>query len=115
MPQDLTTLPHELDHIRAQKHHGATTLGNLCLACAECNARKGSNAAGYDPESGQLVALFNPRQDSWSEHFTWEGPRLIGTTPSARATIDVLAINDLERVEHRRLLIEAGAFPPDDE
>jgi|SRR5437867_13447964 len=52
-----TVLPHGLDHIRAQKHEGATTLENLCWACAYCNAAKGPNIAGYDPITGQLKSF----------------------------------------------------------
>ena len=37
MPQSCTVLPHEIDHIRARKHHGPTTQHNTCLACAQCN------------------------------------------------------------------------------
>jgi hypothetical protein len=73
-----------------------------------CNAFKGPNVAGYDPESDSLQPLFNPRQDAWSEHFAWDGPKLKGLTPIGRTTIDVLRINQSERVEHRRLAIAAG-------
>ena len=71
------------------------------------HARKGPNVAGYDPETGVLVRLFNPRIDRWQAHFRWEGSILVGKTPVARATIQVLAINAAERVEHRRLLAQA--------
>ncbi len=111
LPQACTSLPHELDHIRAQKHHGPSTLGNICLACAACNAHKGPNAAGYDPATGALVALFNPRQDKWSKHFSWRGAVLIGKTPVGRATIDVLKINEPQRVVHRDMLLSLGIFP----
>jgi hypothetical protein len=110
LPQSCSTLPHEIDHIRAKKHHGPTTLLNTCLACAYCNGAKGSNAAGFDPESGELVPLFNPRTDTWAEHFVWEGPVLLGLTPVARATLDVLNINAPARVEHRRLLLASGQW-----
>lgn len=112
LPQDCTLLPHELDHIRSRKLGGATTLENLCLACAQCNAAKGPLASAYDPATGELVALFNPRVDDWSSHFRWEEATLVGTTPAGRATIDALAINSPDRVAHRRLLIAAGRFPP---
>ena len=112
MPQDGTVLPHETDHIRAKKHHGPTSLENLCWACADCNGHKGSNVAGYDPETGELVPLFNPRRDTWTDHFAWDGPVLRGKTARGRATIDVLQINHPDRVEHRRLLIELDLFPP---
>jgi hypothetical protein len=108
LPQAGTVLLHEVDHIRSQQHGGTAVLENLCLACAFCNARKGPNIAGYDPETGALVRLFNPRLDRWRDHFRWDGPILVGKTPMAKATIQVLAINAAERVEHRRLLAQVG-------
>lgn len=107
MPHQYDVRPFQLDHIRAQKHRGETDLANLAFCCLPCNAYKGSNIAGYDPVSGELVALFNPRRDDWAEHFEWEGATLAGKTAVARATIDVLRINAPERTEHRQLLIDA--------
>jgi hypothetical protein len=52
MPSHLDALPFQLDHIRAQKHGGKTTLANLCWSCLPCNVAKGPNAAGYDPSTG---------------------------------------------------------------
>jgi hypothetical protein len=114
MLQELDVQPFQLDHIRAKKHGGATTEANSALSCLPCNAFKGPNVAGYDPDTGVLVALFNPRIDQWEEHFAWDGARLVGTTPTGRATIVVLRINAADRVEHRRLLIEAELFPRKD-
>jgi hypothetical protein len=37
---------------------------------------------------------------------------LLGRTAVGRTTIDVLNINYPDRVEHRRLLIAEGVFPP---
>lgn len=111
MPQALDVQPFQLDHIRAQKHSGPTTAANLALSCLPCNSYKGSNVAGYDPDTDELQPLFNPRRDVWDEHFAWDGPLLRGRTPIGRATMVVLRINSPERVEHRRLLIEAGQFP----
>jgi len=112
MPQNCSSLPHELDHIRSQKLHGPSTLDNLCFACAPCNSAKGALASGYDPKSNELVRLFHPREDSWEDHFEWNGPTLIGKTSIGRATVDVLNINDALRVEHRHLLIQWKRFPP---
>ena len=61
--------PHEADHIIAEKHGGATTIDNLALACFDCNRFKGSDIASLDPDTGELVALFNPRTEGWNEHF----------------------------------------------
>jgi hypothetical protein len=113
LPQECTVTPHELDHIRAQKHDGPTTVANLALACFYCNSFKGPNVAGYDPVSDVLHPLFNPRKDNWSEHFEWNGPELVGLTPVGRTTIRVLRINEPERVVHRDWLIKEGVFPPD--
>jgi hypothetical protein len=110
MPQAGTSLPHTIDHIRARKHRGPSDIANLCWSCAQCNATKGPNVAAHDPTTDTLVPLFNPRIDVWDEHFVWRGARLVGRTPIGRATIDVLRINDANRVAHRRLLMQAGAF-----
>jgi hypothetical protein len=111
MPQSCTVLPHEIDHIRAQKHGGASTLKNLCWACAWCNSFKGTDVAGYPPGSDDLVPLFNPRIDTWDNHFSWEGAILRGKTPVGAATIELLRVNQPERVNHRATLMRIGLWP----
>ncbi len=110
LPARESSLPDEIDHIRARKHRGPTTLENTCVACAQCNASKGSDATAYDPDTDELVLLFNPRADSWDEHFQWDGPILQGITPTGRATIVLLRINSPARIAHRRLLMAAGLY-----
>ncbi len=110
MPMSGDVQPFQLDHVRAQKHAGVTSPVNLAWSCLPCNSYKGPNVAGYDPESDTLHPLFNPRKQLWSEHFQWDGPRLLGLTSIGRTTIEVLRINLPDRVEHRRLLILAGLF-----
>lgn len=110
LPESESVLPHTIDHIRARKHRGPTTVANTCWACARCNAAKGSDATSYDPETDELVALFNPRSQSWQDHFSWHGPILVGKTAVGRATIALLRINDAARIEHRRLLMTAGLY-----
>ena len=114
MPQPCDVQPFQLDHIRAQKHSGPNAVSNLAWSCLPCNTFKGPNVAGYDPESDSLQPLFNPRRDDWSEHFQWDGPLLVGLTAVGRTTIEVLRINQRERVELRRLLIATGLFFADD-
>jgi hypothetical protein len=80
--------------------------------CDFCNSAKGPNIAGIDPQSGRLVSLFHPRRQKWTRHFHWNGPRLVGRTRTARATIAVLAINDPAFIILRQTLIDAGVFPP---
>ena len=75
-----------------------------------CNYHKGPNLSGVDPESNQIVILFHPRKDIWAEHFRWEGPVLIGVTPTAGATIAVLDMNHPFRVRARKQLIKEDVF-----
>jgi len=110
LPQSGTVLPHEADHIRSQKHAGPSTLENLCWACAWCNSFKGTDIAAYPPGSDQMAPLFNPRSESWDDHFAWDGAVLRGKTPIGSATIELLRINQAERVEHRRLVMQRGLW-----
>ena len=110
MPAEYDPLPFQLDHIVAQQHGGATTLGNLAWSCLHCNKHKGPNIAGIDPVSGQLVALFHPRRQQWQRHFEWDGPILVGRTRVARATIRVLAINAPAAVAFRAELMQEGVY-----
>ena len=70
---------------------------------------------GTDPTSGHMEALYHPRTDRWQDHFTWshDGLRVIGTTPTGRATIDMLALNRKGVVNLRRVLGEAAVDPAD--
>jgi hypothetical protein len=114
LPQDCIDSPHEIDHIIAEKHDGPTVSENLGLACFACNNHKGPNIAGIDANSGEVVRLFHPRSDRWSDHFAWDGPRLIGTTAIGRVTVQVLEINASHRQRLRQALIDEGKFPPPD-
>jgi hypothetical protein len=97
-----------VEHIIARQHGGVTEPDNLALACGNCNFHKGPNIAGLDPEDGQLVPLFHPRRDRWTEHFAWDGTIVVGQTPIGRATVELLAMNDWERVEVRENLQTEG-------
>ena len=39
------------------------------------------NLTGVDPETDQIVPLFNPRHDAHSEQFAVRGPLFVGLTP----------------------------------
>jgi len=94
----------------ARQHGGTAAPDNLALACIHCNRFKGPNIAGVDPDSGEIVRLFNPRRDIWTEHFIWDGPELEGLTQIGRVTISLLLINDPEVVAVRKALQEEGIF-----
>lgn len=97
-----------IEHIIARQHAGPTEPDNLALACHFCNFHKGPNIASLDPETGELVPLFHPRRDRWADHFAWEGTLIVGRTPIGRATVQLLAMNDWQRVEVRENLKTEG-------
>ncbi len=93
--------PHEPDHIVATQHGGLSILENLALACWQCNRHKGTNLASIDPHTGKREFLYNPRTDSWSDHFKFDGPKIIGISAGGRATVNLLKFNSRDRLELR--------------
>lgn len=90
-----------MEHILPKKHGGSDGLANLALACIDCNLYKGANLTGIDPETGNIVELFNPRSQQWSAHFAWRGYQIQGLSATGRVTIRVLDINAEDRVRVR--------------
>lgn len=99
-----------VDHIRPLKHHGPSDLDNLAWACFECNVAKGPDIAAYDPDNDQITPLYNPRKQIWDEHFRLDEAVLVGQTPTGRATISLLQMNDLAQIEVRQELIDLGLW-----
>lgn len=102
---------HEIDHIYAEKHGGATTDSNLCYSCITCNRYKGSDLASIDPQTGEIVPLFHPRNHVWNEHFKLDGARIEPLTPTGRVTVFLLHLNDEERLIERSILINLKRYP----
>lgn len=107
IPEAFTFASHEIDHIIARKQGGETTAENLALSCTICNQHKGSELASIDPETGE-TPLYNPRKHKWQEHFRIEDNQIIPLTAEGRVTVHLLQFNRQERIEERKLLIEAG-------
>ena len=107
-------MPLEFDHLHPEALGGATVRDTLWLACTRCNDFKGNRIAGHDPETGEVVALFNPRTQRWLAHFTWSttGDHILGLTPVGRATIDTLRLNNSFMVVTRQFWVEGGWWPP---
>jgi len=84
-----------VDHVIPLSKNGQDTIDNLALACFHCNRKKSNNTTAIDPETGNEVELFNPRKNKWSEHFIWskDGLKIIGITPTGKATIAKLDLN----------------------
>ncbi len=94
----------QVEHIIPRKHGGDDDPANLALACDRCNSHKGANLTGIDPETGEITALFNPRQDSWEEHFRLSDVTIVGLTAVGRTTVRVLNMNEERRVRLRAVL-----------
>ena len=108
-----------LDHILPRSLGGSDEQRNLALACRRCNERRYNFTVGRDPMTHQDVPLFHPVQNVWAEHFTWtaDGQRIVGVTPTGRATVDRLDLNDERHDngfirESRVLWIQGGWHPP---
>src|SRR5690348_2521949 len=96
--------PHEPDHIVSRKHGGETVSANLALACFDCNRFKGTDISSVDPLTGDLVHLFNPRIQAWSDHFVLRGGMIVPLTAVGRVTEKLLQFNLGSRVEVRERL-----------
>ncbi len=112
-PQDMEISPFEIDHIVPSSVGGPTEEDNLCLACPSCNRYKAARQFAVDPLSGEIVPLFHPRNQRWSEHFEWAPGTLevVGLTPTGRATLTLLRLNRPQFLRLRHLWARMRAMP----
>ncbi len=82
-----------VDHVIPVVAGGPTDADNLALACVACSLSKGAKQTIVDPETQATVTIFNPREQTWQDHFAWSGVLVRGLTPVGRATIAVLKMN----------------------
>jgi hypothetical protein len=113
-PEALTITTFEIDHIIPVSAGGATTLGNLCLTCPACNRFKSARQTAIDPDTARVVPLYHPRRDEWSVHFAWSNDRqrILGITPSGRATVEALRMNRPQLVNLRRIWAKMESVLP---
>ena len=106
-----------IDHITPRIAGGADEFENLALACFYCNRRKSTNQTMVDIETGEHVALFNPRIDRWSAHFAWsaDGLRIIALTAIGRVTASLLDFNRERIIQIRSADVDIGRHPPSDD
>jgi hypothetical protein len=76
-----------------------------------CNRHKGSDFATFDPLSGEIIQLFNPRTQIWSEHFRLDNAQIVGITATGRATVFLLKLNEPNRLQIRQVLMAQGLYP----
>jgi hypothetical protein len=101
-----------IDHIIPIVAGGVTEEHNLALACVSCSLRKGARLEALDPQTGTMAALFHPRLDSWLLHFRWDGERIVGVSPTGRATIAALKMNRPLVLAIRWEETQRGRHPP---
>ncbi|MEO6860785.1 MAG: HNH endonuclease signature motif containing protein [Microcoleus sp.] len=106
IPETLALSSHQVDHIIAEKHRGETVESNLALSCSLCNKNKGSDIASIDPETGEVVRLYNPRKDRWEDNFQLqtESGAIEPLTAIGRVTVRLLQVNGAECLTQRKLL-----------
>jgi hypothetical protein len=103
-----------VDRVEPSSRGGETVFDNLALACSICNRVKQAFHSGIDPDTQIEVPLYNPRQQTWSAHFTWDeaNTRIVGLTAVGRATVARLHLNREDRVAARQVWVSVGWHPP---
>jgi 5-methylcytosine-specific restriction endonuclease McrA len=122
-PERLSANRFTVDHLTPKSLSGSDDLNNLALACRRCNERRYNFVAGIDPETKEIVPIFNPRQQNWKEHFIWtdNGVMIEGITAVGRATCIRLDLNDTRYPENdsirntRRFWAQTRLHPPADD
>jgi hypothetical protein len=100
MHQSLHVPTFHVEHIVPQCAGGQSTADNLALACPACNLHKSNRIQVVDPDTRNVVPLFHPRQQLWTEHFQWLGFLVSGRTAVGRATVVALHLNDPKTREY---------------
>jgi hypothetical protein len=116
VPQKLLSYKLEIEHLLPRGKGGKSVEENLWLACRQCNLSKGIKTHGFDSVTYKRVKLFNPREQSWSEHFVWSDDQtsIIGKTTFGRATVSALLLNNDWQRTAREFWKLTGIFPPTD-
>ncbi len=106
--------PFAIEHALPKAKGGSNDPNNLALSCSGCNGYKYTKTHAIDPLTLLSAPLYHPRQSDWHEHFAWDVQfvRIIGLTPTRRATIDALRLNRGELCNLRVALLLLGEHPP---
>ncbi len=113
-PQHLVLGPLEIEHLIPSSLGGSDDDTNLWLACRMCNNFKAAQISALDPQTNQIVKLYDPRRQVWREHFEWssDGKRIQGLTATGRATVVALQLNHFIALTVRENWIAVGWHPP---
>lgn len=112
--ETLTVAIFEFEHIIPRSVGGPTHFENLCLACPTCNRYKANRQTAPDPVTRDVVSLFHPQRQVWTDHFTWseDATEIVGLTAVGRATIAALRMNRPQMIRVRRMWVAMNEHPP---
>ncbi len=112
-PEAVFNFPFEVEHVVPTSAGGGNESANLALACRSCNLFKSNHMTATDPETGAEVSLFSPRDERWSVHFNYdaESGEIRGLTPTGRATVEALRVNDPAHLVARDFWVRLRLFP----
>jgi hypothetical protein len=112
-PEAAFNFPLEVEHIVPASCGGSDRAVNWALACRACNVFKSDHVQVLDPDTQETLRLFDPRQDTWEEHFRVDTDTavVVGLTPVGRATVARLQMNRPVHVRARHQWIRLGFFP----
>jgi len=102
-----------VDHVVPEARDGSTHLRQLMLVLFLVQQLQASARASEDPRTRHVVALYNPRPTSGTNHFRWsrDSSRILGRTAIGRATIHTLRLNRPSLVLHAGM-DSARSAPP---
>lgn len=100
-----------IEHIRSLKHGGGNESENLAYCCPDCNYYKGSDVGTFVHEEETLTRFFNPRKDSWKDHFDLDNGIIQGKTAIGEATARIFKFNEIDRVIFRQQLADLSLYP----
>lgn len=88
-------LRNAIEHIIPIAKKGSNAFDNLAYSCYNCNHAKHIAISAIDPIRNEIVPLFHPRKQIWTNHFKWTTDflKMEGLTPIGRATILKLQTN----------------------
>jgi hypothetical protein len=112
-PEIIFNLAFEVEHVVPTSRGGTDDLANLALACRACNLYKADQVTGRDEETGAEIRLFDPRSQTWNEHFTFDPATgaIWGTTAVGRVTVACLQMNRPVQLTARLCWMGLGIFP----
>lgn len=112
--EDFSPQSFVIEHIFPRILGGETEEENLAYSCQGCNSHKAVKISAVDPVMEENAPLFNPRTQTWREHFVWneDFTEIIGLTATGRATVEALHLNRRGLRNLRRVLYQTGEHPP---